>query len=145
MPGTVAPATTRPISCLPNPNPDTRQTTVQPGSFVWLSVGPGVPVPGWELQTRLSATLPSFIATLASHEPLQRYTLAGQWGSQSFDNRFAMHYHRLTLHDNRLLCPLPRLPARLAQGRCFVEVPRRLLQRWWRHRWLRQREWRRSI
>ena len=38
-------------------NPDTRQTTVQPGSFVWLSIGPGVPVPGWELQTRLSLQL----------------------------------------------------------------------------------------
>ena len=53
MPVTVAPATTRPISCLPNPNPDTRQTTVSPLS--WL--GAGVPLSA--SLTRLSATLPS--------------------------------------------------------------------------------------
>ena len=53
MPVTVAPATPRPISCPPNPNPDTRQTTVSPLS--WL--GAGVPLSA--SLTRLSATLPS--------------------------------------------------------------------------------------
>ena len=107
------------------------------GSFVWLSAG----VP--ELQNRLSATLPS--RHTCQPRAFATIYFSRRMGSQSFDNRFAMHDHRLTLHDNRLPCPLPRLPARLAQGRRFVEVPRRLLLRRWRHRWLRQRGWRRSI
>jgi len=129
MPVTVAPAThLDPPPAPPSQPRPTRQTTVSPLS--WL--GAGVPLSA--SLTRLSATLPS------RHLPATRafatiYFRARERGSRSFDNRFAMHDHRLTyLHDNRLTCALPRLPARLAQGRRFVEVPRRLLLRRWRHR-----------
>ena len=102
MPVTVAPATPRPISCPPNPNPDTRQTTVKA-----LCRGSARA----SLCPRPDPTLcDSALSQFASQppEPLQRYTLARECGGASHSTTvcFAMHDHRLTLqlHDNRLTC-----------------------------------------